>query len=96
MFEEAVEQGQAVRATTPADERLDTLRGHVERLANVVGKLDDRLHPVLAEASEGRDTNARALRPSGSSPFVARLDTLADLIDLEIERLGNILARIEV
>lgn len=97
MYEDRITERQAdtVRATSPIDERLQRLADQAERLSNLVGSLLDRLGPVLSEAHD-ESGHALEARTSGGSPLHARMSSVIDLFELELERLGDLRARLEV
>lgn len=92
MYDTAVE----ARAETPIDRAIVDLEGNVQRLSGNINRLRERLDRIMCpekpEPSEGDDL--RAVR--SSSEITDRLVQFSRDLSRDVDRLGNMLERLEL
>lgn len=102
-FMDSVDKGDAMddaksepRKTPAVEEAVATLERRISRLRDVVGKLEDRLAPVLSpgEAKEAESPPAQPDPPA--SPMCVTLGVLHDRLRADVRRLMDLERRLEV
>jgi hypothetical protein len=88
---------QKVRDVSPMQSQLSRNIGHLERLSEVVGLLEDRLQPVLAshDSKEDGSISDNGAYP-GMSDHNSILSRQGETIVMVISRVNNLLNRLEV
>lgn len=88
-------ESEEVRPATPLDDALDTMSHHLDRLSTIVGRMVDRLQPVLRDEDDKMMAAERIAARNGS-PLATRIDTMGTLLDMESDRLARLLDRLDV